>query len=139
VLGVPSTPRPGPARPTGAGIRAFTGFRECGAEDAEKTAEWPAGNVCQSEKALTPRICSRIDDVVERMLTLVARRGHDGAEAVEQEAQEHEGDDEEETADGEGVTLLEACLHCRRREIIDAQAALDAPDETASEAIYLHR
>ncbi|MFF5210517.1 DUF4158 domain-containing protein [Streptosporangium sp. NPDC000396] len=32
------------------GIRAFTGFRECGVEDAEKAAEWLAGNVCKSER-----------------------------------------------------------------------------------------
>nr|WP_231618707.1 Tn3 family transposase [Nonomuraea sp. SBT364] len=95
-------------------IRKFTGFRECGVDDAEKAAEWLAGNICkaerrpdrvcvallnhleeeqieppsklrllrivgsgldQAEKTLTLRIASRIPaEVVERMLTLIARR-----------------------------------------------------------------
>ncbi|GGP14420.1 DUF4158 domain-containing protein [Nonomuraea glycinis] len=31
-------------------IRKFTGFRDCGVEDAEKGAEWLAGNVCKAER-----------------------------------------------------------------------------------------
>ncbi|MEV4371878.1 hypothetical protein AB0J71_32740 [Nonomuraea sp. NPDC049637] len=31
-------------------MRAFTGFRECGVEDAEKAAEWLSGDVCLSER-----------------------------------------------------------------------------------------
>ncbi len=27
-----------------------SGFRECGVEDAERAAEWLAGNVCKSER-----------------------------------------------------------------------------------------
>jgi hypothetical protein len=33
-----------------ADIRKFTGFRECGVDDAEKAAEWLAGNVCKAER-----------------------------------------------------------------------------------------
>ncbi len=31
-------------------IRDYTGFRECGVDDAEKAAEWLAGEVCQAER-----------------------------------------------------------------------------------------
>ncbi|MBB5781862.1 Tn3 family transposase [Nonomuraea jabiensis] len=31
-------------------IRDFTGFRECGVDDADKAAEWLARNVCKSER-----------------------------------------------------------------------------------------
>ncbi|MFI6505443.1 DUF4158 domain-containing protein [Nonomuraea typhae] len=31
-------------------IRKFTGFRDCAVEDADKAAEWLAGNVCKAER-----------------------------------------------------------------------------------------
>lgn len=133
-------------------IRTFTGFRECGVDDAEKAAEWLAGNVCkterrpdrvrvallnhlkeeriepssklrlvrvtgsgleQAEKTLTLRVSSRIsEEVVERMLTLIApRTGRDDdddaddpdeADSGEPRAgQDHDGRDDADAGEAE--------------------------------------
>ncbi|WP_171075339.1 DUF4158 domain-containing protein [Nonomuraea basaltis] len=121
-------------------IRKFTGFRECGVDDAEKSAEWLADNVCkaerrpdrvrvallnhlkeeqieppsqlrllriigsgleQAEKTLTLRVSSRIGvEVVERMLTLIARRAGGSGD--------DDGDDDAVDPDGSGPGEPEA-------------------------------
>nr|WP_231509676.1 Tn3 family transposase [Streptosporangium roseum] len=96
-------------------IRTFTGFRECGVDDAEKAAEWLAGNVCKAER--------RPDRV------RVALLNHLKEEQIEPPSKLRLL-----RIIGSGLEQAEKTLTLRVFKM--TQAALEAPEETISEAIY---